>query len=419
MEATKVLQKKKVIAPKLRFKEFDKVGEDNSYKKYLFKDIFLFTTGKNIKQNEASPQFETPCLRYGELYHMYNEVINKVFNRTNLDKSELLFSQGNEILLPSAGEDPLDIGSASALTIENIAIGRTINILRPMKANIYSQIYVAYYINQKLRKKISTLAKGVSISNVYNSDLKTLEITLPNLSEQQKNASFLSTVDEKIQQLSSKKELLGQYKKGVMQQLFSGKVRFKDENGKAFPKWEDKRLGEYLIYKSERNEDNKVELVLSVSNKKGFITQDEQFDGYTVASKDLSNYKIVYKNDIAYNPSRINVGSIARLNNFEKGIVSPMYIVFGLKDGLDSVFFENQYATHRFKHLIKVGCSGSVRDSLNFEDLANFKFNFPSIQEQKKIANYLSKIDNKIDSVNNQISKTQTFKKGLLQQMFV
>ena len=67
-----------------------------------------------------------------------------------------------------------------------------------------------------------------------------------------------------------------------------------------------------------------VELVLSVSNKKGFISQDKQFDGYEVASKDLSNYKIVDRDDVAYNPSRINVGSIARLINFEKGIVSPM-----------------------------------------------------------------------------------------------
>jgi type I restriction enzyme S subunit len=98
-----------VLAPKLRFKEFNDGSTDSLFKKHLFKDIFHFSTGKNIKQNEASPEFEIPCVRYGELYHMYNEVINEVFNRTNLDKSELIFSEGNEILLPSAGEDPLHI----------------------------------------------------------------------------------------------------------------------------------------------------------------------------------------------------------------------------------------------------------------------------------------------------------------------
>ena len=119
------------LVPKLRFPEF-KSSEGNVYKKYSFEEIFLFSTGKKIKQNEASTDFEIPCVRYGELYHMYNEVIKDVVNKTNLDKSELKFSDGDEILLPSAGEDPLDIGSASALTIPNVAIGRTINILKPL-----------------------------------------------------------------------------------------------------------------------------------------------------------------------------------------------------------------------------------------------------------------------------------------------
>jgi type I restriction enzyme S subunit len=211
--------------PNLRFPEFD--GDENSsYRKHFFKDIFLFSTGKNIKQNEASPEFETPCVRYGELYHMYNEVINEVINKTNLDKSELLFSQGNEILLPSAGEDPLDIGSASALMIENIAIGRTINILKPMMTNVYSQIYVAYYINQKLRKKISTLAKGSSISNVYNSDLRTLEIILPSLTEQQKNATFLSLIDERIQTQSKIILRLESLIQNLRDEIFKQKLRF-------------------------------------------------------------------------------------------------------------------------------------------------------------------------------------------------
>lgn len=403
------------LVPKLRFPGI----EDIEYKNYSFEDIFLFSTGKNIKFNEASTKYETPCVRYGELYHMYNEVIYEVINKTNLDKSELIFSEGNEILLPSAGEDPLDIGSASALTVKNVAIGRTINILKPKDQDIYSPIYVSYYINKKLKKKIASLAKGVSISNVYNSDLKTLKIKLPSLKEQQKIASFLTSVDERITLLEKQKQGLETYKKGVMQQLFSQQLRFKDDEGKDFPDWEEKKLGELLKHLSLRNKKIEIENVLSVSNTKGFISQNEQFENHRVASKDVSNYKIVKKNQFAYNPSRINVGSIAKLKNFEIGIVSPMYVVFETSKKLDHTFFESLIDLHYFKFLVKKGCSGSVRDSLNFEDLEQFNFKIPSIKEQQKIASFLSAIDERIAVVSKQIEQSKVFKKGLLQQLFV
>ena len=142
----------------------------------------------------------------------------------------------------------------------------------------------------------NNLAKGSSISNVYNSDLKTLAIILPTLPEQQKIASFLSAVDEKIQQLSRKKKLLEQYKKGVMQQLFSGKLRFKDENGEEFPDWEEKKLGDVgaiisgLTYSpTDINEDGI--LVLRSSN---------------VQNRRLSFRDNVYVKTSAFNPVELN-----------------------------------------------------------------------------------------------------------------
>ncbi len=407
------------LVPKLRFKEFDGGTVVNSYKRYFFTDVFRFSSGKNIKQNEASPEFKTPCVRYGELYHMYGEVIYNIINNTNLPESELLFSKGDEVLLPSAGEEPIGIGAASALPFENIAIGRTINILRPINEEIYSPFYVSYYINEKLKKEIARLAKGVSISNVYNSDLKKLKIILPSLKEQKKVDSFLSAVDNKLQQLTKKKELLKEYKKGVMQKILTQELRFKDDNGNNYPDWEEKKLGEELEHKSIRNKSNQINLVLSVNNKRGFISQKEQFDGHQVASKDVTNYKVVNNGEYAYNPSRINIGSIARLDNFEQGIVSPMYVIFRLKNNLNPLFFDALYSSHRFKYLIKIGCSGSVRDSLNFDEMEKFDVKLPSLEEQQKIATFLSSIDIKIELVITQIENTKAFKKGLLQQMFV
>ena len=404
--------------PKLRFKEFS-----DSFTKYLFEDIFSFSTGKNIKQSEASPEFQIPCVRYGELYHMYQEVISKVINKTNLDKSELTFSEGNEILLPSAGEDPLDIGSASALKVPNVAIGRTINILRPLFENVYSLEYVSYYINQKLRKKISTLAKGVSISNVYNSDLKKLFITLPSKQEQEKIASFLTSVDTKIEQLSRKVELLESYKKGVMQKIFSGELRFKADDGSEFPEWEEKKLGELCkVAKSggtptSTNKDYYDGDIpfLAISD----ITSQGKYLTYTsksVSQKGIDNSAswIVPENTIIYS-MYASVGFVS-INKIPLA-TSQAVINLILKDEVDTEFIyyyllDYKQYIHRF---IETGTQGN----LNAQTVKSLKVNVPCLEEQTKIANFLSSIDTKIEQTKNQLDGTKEFKKALLQQMFV
>ena len=452
--------------PKLRFSEFE--GDTNNpYKKYSFKDIFLFSTGKNIKQKEASPKFEIPCVRYGELYYMYKEVITEIINKTNLDKSELLFSDGDEILLPSAGEDPLDIGSASALTIQNVAIGRTINILKPLKTNVYSQNYVSYYINQKLRKKISTLAKGVSISNVYNSDLKTLEIILPTLPEQQKIATFLTAVDEKLQALKQKKTLLEQYKKGVMQRIFnqslnldsqnslnhdlsdlpddhdfekqenqkSGQssesqksrfrqLRFKDENGNEFPKWEMKKLQK--VFYSEKGKGLSKDKII----KNGIyecILYGELYTKYKevvfeVESKTNIEQGIKSRIGDLLIPSSttttgIDLANVTALNKNDVLLGGDITVLrSNLK--LDNVFYAYYLSNHK-KHEIASYAQGSTIVHLYYSHIKEMVIIIPSLPEQTRIANFLSALDDKIIRTETQIQQTQEYKKGLLQKMFV
>lgn len=382
--------------PKLRFPEFINKEHDN-LKKYRFEDIFLFSTGKNIKQNEASPEFKIPCVRYGELYHLYNEVIYKIVNRTNLDKSELCFSEGDEVLLPSAGEDPIDIGSASALTFRDIAIGRTINILKPQKESLYSQIFVSFYINEKLKRKISTLAKGVSISNVYNSDLKKLDITLFTLTEQQKIATFLTAVDGKIQQLIKKKSLLEQYKKGIMQKIFSQEIRFKDEDGKGFPEWEVKKLGELSYKVGKKNKENIKYPIYSINNKEGFLLQSDQFEGMDSNDRgyDTSLYKIIEENTFAYNPARINVGSIGYSGCLHNVFISSLYVCFKTKEILNDQFLFQFMRTNNFTKSVLRHVEGGVRDYLFYENFSQIKINLPSILEQKRIVSFLVNIDKK------------------------
>lgn len=154
--------------------------------------------------------------------------------------------------------------------------------------------------------------------------------------------------------------------------------------------WRYIKLGEYLKELSERHNSssNNDIPVLSVTNRPGFTVSEEFFDR-KVFSKDLSNYKIVRKGQFAYNPSRVNVGSIARLKEFDKGLLSPMYVAFETKGGLNGSYLDYWISSQRFRNLVKASTQGSVRDSLNFSALAEFPFNLPPETEQRKIVSIL------------------------------
>lgn len=408
------MKQQHTLQPKLRFHEFE-----GDWISYSFKEIFNFTTGKNIKQKEAAPHFETPCVRYGELYYMYKEVISNIINYTNLDKTELKFSEGDEILLPSAGEDPMDIGSASALTLKDVAIGRTINILKPKNKKVYSSIFASYYINQKLRIKISGLAKGVSISNVYNTDLQTLFIKLPSLPEQQKIANYLSTIDTKINLLEEKKAQLALYKKAMMQKLFSQEIRFKDDNGNDFPEWEEKRLGDFIVNYDNRATKHNQYPVLT-SSRRGLFFQKDYYNGQDIASKDTTGYRILPRGYFTYRSMSDDETFKFNINELtDFGIVSPAYPVFYSKNMNSNFLLSILNFSTFFKKFILKNNQGSTRTSLKFNSLCEFKFSIPNILEQQKIADFLSAIDESIEKVTEQITQTQSFKKAMLQQMFV
>lgn len=177
-------------------------------------------------------------------------------------------------------------------------------------------------------------------------------------------------------------------------------------------------LSNFIEHISDRNKNNKVNNVLSVSNKLGFINQSQQFEDRIVASKNLSNYKIVHKYDFAFNPARINVGSIARLERFDSGIVSPMYIVFRTNDKLNSEFLKYFLDTKIFNDQLTKFLVGSVRQTLDFKSLLKIKIRNKGHEEQVKIGNFLSLFDRLIEKLETKMGLLKELKKGYLQQMF-
>ncbi|MCS3291270.1 restriction endonuclease subunit S [Bacteroides fragilis] len=178
-------------------------------------------------------------------------------------------------------------------------------------------------------------------------------------------------------------------------------------------------LSELLKQCSERNHSGWDLQVLSVSNRYGFIAQSDQFEDREVASDDTSNYKIVEKGMFAYNPARINVGSIALYEMDGKGIVSPMYVCFTTKHTLLPGYLKHYFASQAFRHEMYKRLEGSVRLCLTFEGLCNIEIPLPSIEIQENVGKYLSTIEHKVSLEKSVLSQYQLQRSYLLSQMFI
>lgn len=281
-------------------------------------------------------------------------------------------------------------------------------------------------ISSKVKVALTNIATGTSgsMKNIAQPNFLKITTLKPSLPEQQKIASFLTAVDDNIQQLNKKKALLEQYKKGVMQQLFSRTLRFKDEEGNEYPEWEEKQLNQLAERITTKNKVGNSN-VLTISAQQGLISQLDYFNN-SVAARDLSGYYLLSKNDFAYNKSYsagYPMGAIKRLNKYDNGVVSTLYICFRMNDKLDNTFAEQLFESgiHN-KEIEKVAQEGARNHGLlniGVADFFNISFTIPCKCEQTKIANFLSAIDEKITGVDQQIEYTKQFKKGLLQQMFV
>ena len=172
-----------------------------------------------------------PCIRYGELYTHYKEVIDEVTSYTDLSIDDLFMSKANDIIIPSSGETKEDIATASCVLRNNVALGGDINVIRTSN----NGVFLSYYLNNAKKHDIAKIAQGISIIHLYNEQLCNLSVEIPNLEEQQKIAECLSSIDSYISSINEKVEQLKVHKKSLLQKLFP-------QNGKNVPEY---RFPEY------------------------------------------------------------------------------------------------------------------------------------------------------------------------------
>jgi len=254
--------------------------------------------------------------------------------------------------------------------------------------------------------------QGVGRYKLNKSSLEQLPILVPPKAEQQQIHAVLREWDrciDLIQRLLDAKRL---YRKGVMQKLLKGQVRIPPYTRP----WRRQQLKFLMKELSARNRQQAITRVLSVTNDKGFVLPEERFSR-SIASKDLGNYKIVRKGQFAYNPSRINVGSIARLDSYDEGVISPMYVVFEVQRGLDPSFFGYWLQSHEGCERIRMLAQGSVRHTVSFSDLASTSLSLPDVDEQMAIADLLGLADREINLLEQVFVNLGEQKRGLMQQL--
>ncbi|ROH85611.1 restriction endonuclease subunit S, partial [Chryseobacterium cucumeris] len=177
--------------PKLRFPEF---GIEKWETKRLG-EIANFTKGKGISKSDIDENGETECIRYGELYTFYEEVISEIKSKTNTDISSLVLSEANDVIIPASGETQIDIATASCVLKPGVALGGDLNIIKTKN----NGVFLSYYLNSKKKLEIAKLSQGISVVHLYSSQLALLNLKLPPLEEQNKLANFLSLLNSRIQ----------------------------------------------------------------------------------------------------------------------------------------------------------------------------------------------------------------------------
>jgi len=398
--------------PNLRFPEFTEEWETKK-----LGDIATFSKGKGISKSDIEENGIIECIRYGELYTHYREVINEIKSKTNVNTSTLVLSEMNDVIIPASGETTIDIATASCVLKSGIALGGDLNIIKTKN----NGIFLSYYLNSKKKMEIANLAQGISVVHLYSSQLASLSLSLPKLNEQNRISSFLALLDERIQTQNKIIEELKLLKITISKKLFSRQLRFKNGNNKNYIDWNTKKLGEVTTLINKRNKNNEKLPVYSINNKLGFVPQSEQFEGVDSEDRgyDIKLYKIIDKNTFAYNPARINVGSIGYSENLENIIISSLYVCFKTDNIVNDNFLYQYLKTDFFNREVLKNVEGGVRDYLFYDNFARIKFDLPCIEEQKKIADYLSSIDSKIDIESQLLHKFEEQKRYLLANLFI
>ena len=382
-----------MAAPKLRFKEFDQIWDNLKYK-----DVLTIKYGKDHKLlNEGEfPVYGTGgVMRYADQY----------------------LHDGESILIGRKGTiDQPKYVNEKFWTVDTL---------------FYTQIkdnsIPLFLYQHALQVNWLGLNEATGVPSLNTTSINNVDIALPSKEEQTKIATFLSAVDEKIAQLSQKLHLLGQYKQGMMQQLFSQKIRFKADDGSDFGEWEEKELKDVADVKGGKRIPKGFSLV-SENTGHPYITVSDMNRSYGIDDTNiryvpLEVVDVIKRYTITDNDIFISVAGTLGII----GKIPPEFNGANLTENADKLtnlkchqnFLIYLLDSGYLSELIESTATTSAQPKLALYAIEQLEVNLPCLEEQTKIADFLSTIDQKMDVVSEQLKQAKTWKKGLLQQMFV
>ena len=411
-----------MVAPKLRFKEFD--GDWTS--KQLGKIIGISSASRVFKeqwQDSGVPFFRTSDVvsifknKENEKAYISLELFEELAKKSGkIKQGDLLVTGGGTIGIPYLvpNDQPLYFKDADLLWMKSSGI-------------VEGSFLYNFFISPKFREYLKSISHTGTISHFTIEQAKATPFGFPSKEEQTKIASFLSNVDEKISQLTQKHALLSQYKQGMMQKLFSQQLRFKADDGSEFGEWEEKLIKDIADVKGGKR------------IPKGYALVNENTGHPYITVSDMNRSYSIDSTNIRYVPLEV-VDTIKRYTIIDKDIFISVAGTLGIIGKIPTEFnganlTENADKLTNLKchqdfliylldsgylsELIESTATTSAQPKLALYAIEQLEIQIPCFEEQTKIANFLSAIDQKIEVVAQQIEQAKQWKKGLLQQMFV
>lgn len=394
--------------PQLRFKEFD-----GDWSQSKIGEIFDVTSGSTPLRSD-NRFFENATIPWVKTTDLNNSLILSTEEKI----SEIALKETSVKILPKNTVFVAMYGGfnqigRTGLLLNEAACNQALSAIYPNEK--IDSFFLLTYLNHKVDDWKNFAASSRKDPNITKSDVLAFPLVYPSKEEQTKIASFLSAVDEKISQLTQKHELLSQYKQGMMQKLFSQQIRFKADDGSEFGEWDLKELKEVaqINPKVEKLPEKFIYIDLE-SVEKGQLLLEKNI---TLSEAPSRAQRLLSKGDVLFQMVRPYQQNNYYFNLDEQYVASTGYAQ--IRTELNSKFI--YYSLHEKSFLDEVmnRCTGTSYPAINSSDLSSIEILVPCLEEQTKIANFLSSIDQKIEVVAQQIEQAKQWKKGLLQQMFV